>query len=183
MFHQNQLVGRYRVKKSVGSGGFGTVFLADDTWLKTQVALKVPHQQTASLEELLTEPRVLAALDHPEPRPVYHLAGMACPLERFFELVEELSGVPRPRFVLPYQPAWWLATAVERAGVWLRGEPPHLLPDPVVVEMAAHFWGAHSRYADTDLGYKSRDPRETLRDTIDWLRANDEKLRSRAASG
>jgi len=65
MFHQNQLVGRYRVKKSVGSGGFGTVFLAEDTWLKTQVALKVPHQQTASLEELLTEPRVLAGLDHP----------------------------------------------------------------------------------------------------------------------
>ena len=48
------------------------------------------------------------------------------------------------------------------------GAPPHLLPDPVVVEMAAHHWGARSLHAATDLGYKPRDPSETLRDTIDW---------------
>ena len=65
MFHQNQLVGRYRIEKSIGSGGFGVVFLAEDTWLHTRVALKVPHQQTRHLEDLLGEPRVLAALDHP----------------------------------------------------------------------------------------------------------------------
>ena len=120
---------------------------------------------------------LLVSLERPAVEPVYHLEGNECSLEHFFELVEEISGVPRPRFVLPYQPAWWLATAVSRLGVALRGEPPHLLPDPVVVEMAAHYWGSRSLHAARDLGHKTRDPRETLRDTIAWLRENHEAFR------
>ena len=70
-----------------------------------------------------------------------------------------------------------LFTPLVGAGRDLRGEPLHVLPDPVVVEMAAHYWGVRSLYAAEDLGYKSRDPRETLRDTVDWLRANHDALR------
>ncbi len=117
---------------------------------------------------------LLVALERPGVQPVYHLEGTECGLEHFFVMLEEISGVPRPRFVLPYRPAWWLATAVHRLGVALRGEPPHLLPDPVVVEMAAHYWGARSLHAAADLGYKPRDPRETLRDTVEWLLENHE---------
>ena len=43
--------------------------------------------------------------------------------------------------------------------------------------MGSHYWGLSSLYAEADLGYRSRDPRETLRDTIDWLRAHHPKLR------
>src|SRR5207247_10390408 len=38
-----QAFGRYRVRESLGKGGMGTVFLADDTVLDIPVALKVPH--------------------------------------------------------------------------------------------------------------------------------------------
>jgi nucleoside-diphosphate-sugar epimerase len=110
-------------------------------------------------------------------RPVYHLPGTAGSVEEFFRMVEEVSGAPAPRRVLPYRPAWLAASLVERLGVWLRGEALHALPDPVVVEMASHYWGVRSLYAAEDLGYKSRDPRETLRDTVDWLRANHDALR------
>ena len=58
----------------------------------------------------------------------------------------------------------------------LRGEPLRMLPDPVVVEMAARYWRIRSLYVANELGYKCRDPRETLRDTVDWLRANHEAL-------
>jgi dihydroflavonol-4-reductase len=109
---------------------------------------------------------VIAALERPEVRPIYHLVGTECGIVDFFAMLEEVSGVPRPKWVLPYRPAWWLARLVE---------PLHVLPDPVVVEMAAHYWGASSRYA-SELGYKPRDPRETLRDTVDWLRAHHEAL-------
>jgi nucleoside-diphosphate-sugar epimerase len=110
-------------------------------------------------------------------RPVYHLPGTAGSVEEFFRMVEEVSGAPAPRRVLPYRSAWLAASLLERLGVWLRGEPLHALPDPVVVEMASHYWGVRSLYAAEDLGYKSRDPRETLRDTVDWLRANHDALR------
>jgi serine/threonine-protein kinase len=65
MFFRGQIIGKYKIQKTIGSGGFGTVYLADDTWINKRVALKVPHKQEVDFSELLREPRLLAALDHP----------------------------------------------------------------------------------------------------------------------
>ena len=65
MFLRDQTVGKYRVISSLGSGGFGSVFLAEDTWIHKKVALKVPHRQNLDFGELLKEPRLLASLSHP----------------------------------------------------------------------------------------------------------------------
>lgn len=115
---------------------------------------------------------LIAALERPEVQPVYHLPGHACGIEEFFARIERLSGVPGPRWKLPYPVAITLATLVEGLGARLLGRPPHLLPDPVVVEMASHYWGLRSLYAESELGYRVRDADETLRDTIEWLRAH-----------
>ena len=104
------------------------------------------------------------------PRPVYHLCGTACSIECFFAQLEEIAGAPAPHIVLPFRPAWLLASATQRLGVLLRGEPLTLLPDPVVVEMASRYWDTRSLYAAKDLAYSSRDARETLADTVSWLR-------------
>ena len=64
MFLQGQKVGKYEILRSLGSGGFGSVFLAKDTWLDIKVAIKVPHKQTLELFKLLKEPRLQAALNH-----------------------------------------------------------------------------------------------------------------------
>ena len=47
----------------------------------------------------------------------------------------------------------------------------HYPPDPVVLEMACCFWGLASLFAH-ELGYAPRPGRQTLCDTVDWLRAN-----------
>src|SRR5881392_2115596 len=65
MFLRGQIVGKYKIHSTIGSGGFGTVFLADDTWIDKRVALKVPHKQSLDFGDLLREPRLLATLNHP----------------------------------------------------------------------------------------------------------------------
>jgi serine/threonine-protein kinase len=65
VFFRDQLIGKYRIVSTIGSGGFGTVYLAEDTWIDKKVALKVPHKQGVDFSELLREPRLLASLNHP----------------------------------------------------------------------------------------------------------------------
>jgi eukaryotic-like serine/threonine-protein kinase len=65
VFLRGHSIGKYKIHSIIGSGGFGTVYLADDTWIDKKVALKVPHKQGVDFGELLREPRLLAALDHP----------------------------------------------------------------------------------------------------------------------
>ena len=65
MFFRGQIIGKYKILSTIGSGGFGTVYLAEDTWIDKKVALKVPHKQGVDFGELLREPRLLASLNHP----------------------------------------------------------------------------------------------------------------------
>ncbi len=65
MVFRGQTLGKYRIIEPLGSGGFGTVYLAEDTWIGKRVALKIPHRQGLDFGELLREPRLLASLNHP----------------------------------------------------------------------------------------------------------------------
>ena len=65
MFFRGQTVGKYKILSPLGSGGFGTVYLAEDTWIDKKVAIKVPHRQNVDFGDLLREPRLLASLSHP----------------------------------------------------------------------------------------------------------------------
>ena len=101
----------------------------------------------------------------PSVRPIYHLPGTSWGVTEFFAAVESISGRRGPRIVLPFRPAWLLGSATHALGL-------HVLPDPVVIEMASRWWDVRSRYAERELGYRPRDPRETLADTIAWLGEN-----------
>ncbi|MGE3844091.1 MAG: serine/threonine-protein kinase [Vicinamibacterales bacterium] len=65
MLFKGQTLGKYRIVSQLGSGGFGTVYLAEDTWIDKRVAIKVPHRQQLDFGELLREPRLLASVNHP----------------------------------------------------------------------------------------------------------------------
>jgi len=73
-------LGRFNIDRVLGQGGFGIVYLATDSKLGRQVALKVPRlralTQPALLERFHREARAAAGLDHPHIVPVYE-AGEA----------------------------------------------------------------------------------------------------------
>ncbi len=68
-------IGRYRVERVLGRGGFGVVYLAHDDQLRRPVAIKVPHRERVAgcqeVEAYLAEARILAGLDHPHIVPVF----------------------------------------------------------------------------------------------------------------
>ena len=65
MFFRGQTIGKYRILSHLGTGGFGAVYLAEDTWIDKKVALKVPHKQNLDFSDMLKEPRLLASMSHP----------------------------------------------------------------------------------------------------------------------
>lgn len=113
---------------------------------------------------------MIQAMQHVDPKPIYHLPGVACAIEDFFaDLAQAAAAVP-PKYKLPYPLAWGLAQL--NASMHHRFKIPSLLPDPVVIEMAHHYWGVHSLYASEDLGFQTRDAFDTLRDTVSWIRTH-----------
>ena len=89
MFMQGQKVGKYEILRSLGSGGFGAVFLAKDTWLNIRVAIKVPHKQSDELYKLLKEPRLQAALNHPN---IVRMIAAEKSKNIFFMVMEYVNG-------------------------------------------------------------------------------------------
>ncbi|MGE5191392.1 MAG: protein kinase domain-containing protein, partial [Deltaproteobacteria bacterium] len=72
-------IGRYRVEKLLGVGGFGRVYLARDEQLERAVAVKVPAPQliggAEDAQAYLAEARIVASLDHPSIVPVYDVGS------------------------------------------------------------------------------------------------------------
>ncbi len=83
-FELPQEFGRFSIVRELGRGGFGVVFLAEDSMLGRRVALKVPRPEVLVTPEFrrrfLREAEAASRLDHPHIVPVYEVGeeGPAC---------------------------------------------------------------------------------------------------------
>ncbi len=87
-------IGRYRIERLLGKGGFGLVYLAHDDQLSRPVAIKVPHRKLVdrpeAAEAYLTEARTVANLDHPHIVPVFDVGSTEdCP---FYVVSKYIDG-------------------------------------------------------------------------------------------
>ena len=113
-----------------------------------------------------------AAMERSPARPIYHLPGTICSIAEFYGMIARASGTPRPRRVLPRLPALLASRLLHGLGI-------RALPEPALVEMASHYWAMTSRFAEAELGYRSRPGEVTIHDTVTWLGAHHPELRNR----
>ena len=112
---------------------------------------------------------MILAMERGRPGERYLVGGANMTLEAFLGRLQRISGVPGPRFKAPRSLALARVGAglLERAARRMHREPPL---DRISAEMSAHFWYVDSTRARTELGWTSRDPNDTLAETIADLR-------------
>jgi dihydroflavonol-4-reductase len=95
-----------------------------------------------------------------------HLMGVNMSFREFFGRLNRLTGVPSPRLRLPSQVNALGAGLLER---WsrMRGVDPPV--DRHSVEIGEHFFYVDSSKAERLLGFKARDPQQTLQDSVAYL--------------
>ncbi|MDY7229130.1 NAD-dependent epimerase/dehydratase family protein [Hyalangium rubrum] len=95
-----------------------------------------------------------------------HLMGVNMSMPDFFDRLARLTGVSAPRLHLPSQANVLGAKLLER---WakLRGTKPLL--DPQEVDVGEHFFYLDASKAERELGFRARDPQETLHDTVQYI--------------
>ncbi len=109
---EGQQLGRYRLLHLLGSGGMGEVYLAEDTRINRQVAIKVMRAEAAAYPHtdvtkeaarlFLREIKAVSALDHPHILPLYDYGE------------EKIAGFPLTYMVMPYRQESTLAVWLEK---------------------------------------------------------------------
>jgi eukaryotic-like serine/threonine-protein kinase len=117
---ENQRIGRYQLGRPIGRGGMGEVYLAEDTYIQRQVAIKVIQSDGDALKDERVQPqalrvferemRAIAKLDHPHILSLYDYGE------------EVVDGYKLAYMVMPYREEGSLAH-------WLR----HTHSEPLAV--------------------------------------------------
>jgi len=111
---------------------------------------------------------MLLAFDKGRPGERYILNAHNVTLAGFFQRLERVSGVRAPSLRLPKSRpvAIGLGKLFSKAVKAIGGEPP---VDDVSLEMSQYYWYCDSSKAERELGFRPRDPAQTLLDTVDDL--------------
>ena len=160
-------IGRYRVSRVLGEGGFGRVYLARDDQLERLVAIKVPRaERVATPDEVadyLAEARTLAKLDHPQIVPVYDVGrtndGLCFVVSKYIEgsdLTERIAA-RRYSFGEACELVATVAMALQHAH---SRELVHrdVKPSNILIDQAGQAWLADFGLAlrDDDFGDRTR---------------------------
>lgn len=104
--------GRYQILKTLGRGAMGVVYLARDTHLERNVALKVPQlsgpEHPDTIERFYREARAAAVLRHPHLCPVFDVGQIG---DRHYISMAYIEGHTLARYINPARPQKGAAAA------------------------------------------------------------------------
>ena len=153
-------IGHYILLRSIGSGGMGEVYLAEDPRIHRQVAIKVvrteanayPHDDsTKDAQRLfLREAKAIARLDHPHILPLFDYGE------------ETVNGTMLTYLVMPFRPEGSLTR-------WLEQRNSDLLPPADVVQIVRQAASALQYAHDQQIIHQDVKPSNFL------MRANNER--------
>jgi dihydroflavonol-4-reductase len=99
----------------------------------------------------------------------YLLGAANWTFERFFGRLERLTKVAAPKLALP---AKLMVTGSKLVDSLFKQWDWASPVEPGAIEMAQHFWYLNCAKASRELGFRPRDPGETLQDTVAYVREN-----------
>ena len=91
---------------------------------------------------------------------VYNIDGCRWNMQKFYNVLEEVSGEKKIKIWIPYLLGYYLVPILNKC---------FKVPDIVEVEMASSYWNSKSLY-NIDINWT--DPRKTLQDTITFINSN-----------
>lgn len=118
--------GRFEVRKALGSGAMGTVYLAFDPETNRDVALKIPKFHGAEdpqlLERFWREARASGAMNHPNICGLYELGQIG---ETHYIVLEYIEGRPLQDYITQDLPQRQVAAIVRRLALALNCAHEH----------------------------------------------------------
>jgi dihydroflavonol-4-reductase len=136
------------------------------------LARKIPYTPSGGLNFVDARDAAAAfisALEKGKHQEKYLLGAENMTFEQFFGRLARLSGVSAPMLKVPKKLA--MAGSSIISSIYKNwGKPSPVAPNEV--EQAEYFWYFDSTKAEEELGFKARDPQETLQDTILYIREN-----------
>jgi dihydroflavonol-4-reductase len=99
----------------------------------------------------------------------YLLGAANWTFERFLGRLERLTKISAPKLALPSK---LMVTGSQMVDALFRQWNFASPVEPVAIEMAQYFWYLNCAKASRELGFRARDPGETLHDTVSYLREN-----------
>jgi eukaryotic-like serine/threonine-protein kinase len=131
MLSEGRLLGHYRIVHHIGSGGMGEVYLAEDTRINRQVAIKVVRTETEPYPGTIPdtahlfhrEMRAITMLDHPNILPLFDfgdekegnmvLTYMVMPLRQEGSLIDWLQKHRTSQKLTPDEVAYFVMQAAD----------------------------------------------------------------------
>ena len=153
--------------------GTGDIYLSSTAFILWFYKKKYPGYMDGTLNmvdvEDVAEGHILAA-EKGKVGERYILGNANFTLLELFKLLEELTGIPRPKMKIPYFMALASGYFVER--ILGMSFPNYSTMDVDSVKLSKLRWHFDSSKAINELGYKPTDIKDSIKNTVLWFKEN-----------